>query len=165
MAITRNKKEEIVEKLKQVTSNPAVVFVNFHKLPVALATEIRSTLRQTGIGYFVAKKSLIRRAFDDSKIEGELPSLDGEIAVAFGEDPLAPAKSIYQFQKANADKLKIVGGVFEGKYVDASFMNQLATIPSQEVLYGQLVGMMTWPMRGLVVTLSQIAETKEKINS
>ena len=162
MAISKEKKSEILKKLKdKVVNANTVVFVNFHKLPVALATEIRKKLTGDSIGYMVAKKTLIGMAFKDSKIEGDMPALDGEIALAYGEDQIAPAKSVYDFQKKNAEVISIVGGVFEGKYMDQKSMMAVATIPPKEILYGQFVNIINSPIQGFVMALDQIAKKKE----
>jgi large subunit ribosomal protein L10 len=165
MAITKEKKESIVSKLVGVTKEATgVVFVTFTGLPVILTTEMRKALRDQGVGYFVAKKTLIRRAFGASAITGDLPELPGEIGVVYGADPLVTAKSIYEFQKTNAKKITIIGGVYEGAYASGDYMTALAKVPSREVLYGQFVNMINWPIQSFVMTLSQVASKKEEQN-
>lgn len=162
MAITKEKKVKIVEKLKgEVASAPASVFVNFHGLSVALATELRKKLRGEKVGLMVAKKTLIRRAFADKKIAGEMPELAGEVAIAYGEDAIAPARGVYEFEKANKDLVKILGGVFEGKYLDAALMTEIASIPGREVLLGKLVNILNSPIQRFVMVLDQISKTKQ----
>lgn len=170
MAITKQKKVDIVNKLKdQVLKSDTIVFVNFHGLSVATATEMRNKLRGEGVGYMVAKKSLIRRAFADAGYDGEMPELDGEIAIAYlsdrseDGDVIAPARGVYEYQKKNPEMLRIVGGVFEDKYMDAKAMMSIATIPSREVLLGQFVNVINSPIRGLVMALDAIAKKKEAV--
>jgi large subunit ribosomal protein L10 len=167
MAITREKKVEILTKLKEALGQAkTVVFVNFHGLPVTGATQLRDNLRQDGVGYMVAKKTLIRKAFESQSTEGDMPTLDGEIALAYGlpaqagEDPLLPAKGVYDFHKKNVDVVKIVGGVYEGKFLDARSMIEIATIPSKEVLYAQFVNVINSPIQGFVMALDQIAKAR-----
>jgi large subunit ribosomal protein L10 len=162
MAITKQKKIEIVDKFKMaVSSAVSLVFVNFHGLTVVDSTKLRKALKSKSIGYTVGKKTLIKRALDETKTEGELPSLDGEVAVVYGKDPIEPAREIFAFLKEHKDKMKILGGVFEGKYMDALAMTEIATIPPKEVLYGKLVYMFANPVRGLAIALSEIAKSKE----
>lgn len=164
MAISKDKKVLILNKLKEATEKAnTMVFVNFHALPVNLTTEIRKTLREDGVGYFVAKKTLIKKAFAEKSFGGEMPELPGEIAVAFGEDQIAPAKGIYEYQKKNPELLKIVGGIFEGKFVDSQMMTSIASIPGREVLYGMFVNVINSPIQGLVMALDAIAKKKESI--
>ncbi|MDQ5957895.1 MAG: large subunit ribosomal protein, partial [Patescibacteria group bacterium] len=133
-----------------------------HGLTVAGADELRKNLRQVGAGYSVAKKTLVKMALGDVGIAGELPSLPGEIAIAYSDsDALAPAKSVFDFGKKNPNTVAIVGGVFEGKFMNAESMMEIAKIPGREVLYGQVANMLNWPIQGLVVALDQIALARE----
>lgn len=162
MAISKDKKSEILAKLTAATAEAqTMVFVNFHAVPVTLATEMRQALRQDGVKYFVAKKTLIKKALASKNYEGTLPELDGEIAVAYSADQIAPAKGVYAFQKKNPDLIKIVGGVFENKYLDLAEMTNIATIPSRETLYGMFVNVINSPIQGLVIALDAIAKKRE----
>jgi large subunit ribosomal protein L10 len=161
MAITKNQKQEIVATLKErIKGVASIVFVNFHGLSVALATELRKKLRGQEVGLMVAKKTLIRRAFADEKITGEMPELLGEVALAYGKDQLLPARSVYEFEKANKDLVKILGGVFEGKYVNAAMMTEIASIPGREVLYGKLVNILNSPIQRFVMALNEVSKLK-----
>jgi large subunit ribosomal protein L10 len=159
MAITKNKKKDILEKLKkEVTDKESVVFVNFKGLPVNETAEIRRKLGESNVSYFVAKKTLIKKAFGETKIEGEIPNLDGELALAYANDLIAPAREIYSFQKKYADKINILGGVFENKYFSKSQMEEIAKIPSHHTLKGMFVNVINSPIQGLVLALNAIAE-------
>lgn len=162
MPITKEKKVEVVGKLEKITNEAkSLVFVNFHGLTVTDSTKLRKELKTKKIGYVVAKKTLLKRALGSNKIDGEIPALDGEVALVYGDDPIEPSREIYTFQKDHKDKIKILGGVFEGKFIDALTMTGIATIPSREVLLGQLVGLLASPIRGLAVVLSEIAKSKK----
>lgn len=165
MAISRDKKAQIIEKVKKaINDSKSLVFVNFKGLNVAKATELRRTLQSNNVSYTVAKKSLIKKALDEAKIDGLRPELVGEISLAYSEDLLAPAKGVYDFGKL-APELNIVGGVFDGGYMDKEAMIDIAQIPSREGLYGQLLYMLNWPIMGLAVVLDGVAEDKEKAGS
>ncbi len=162
MAINKQKKIEIVDKLTELMDKAkTMVFVNFHGLTVAGVNTLRKNLRSKDVGYYVAKKTLIKRAFAKSSIAGEFPVLDGEVAVAFSEDPISSAKEIYEFQKKNAEVMKIIGGVFENKYMDGKLMLEIAKIPGREVLLGQFVNVINSPIQGLVIALDALAKKKE----
>lgn len=162
MAINKEKKKEIVAKVKDaMDSADSVVFVNFHGLTVGDTTELRKKLRDEGVGYTVAKKTLIKRVLSESKVEGEVPSLDGELAIAYGKDMIAPARGVYDFQKDHKDNVAILGGIFEGRYMNKEEMMEIATIPSTPVLYGQFVNLINSPIQRFAVVLDQIAKSKE----
>ena len=161
MAKTRDQKKEMVTFLENVSKeSKSVVFVNFTKLLVKDETSLRNKLRENGISYKVVKKTLLKKGFDGSSITGEMPELEGMLAIAYGEDPIAPAREVYDFQKTHKDNVSIVGGVFEGKYMTKEEMMSIATIPSTQVLYGQFVNLINTPIQQFVTALSKIAETK-----
>jgi large subunit ribosomal protein L10 len=161
MAISKQKKGEIVDKLSNaLKSAKSVVFVNFHGLKVSDATELRRALKREGISYAVAKKTLTKRVLDAEKFEGTTPELTGELALAWGEDLVAPARGVYTFQKKFPEGLKILGGVFEGRYMDKREMEGIATIPSTDVLRGMFVNIINSPIQRMAIALSEIAKTK-----
>lgn len=170
MAITKEKKVAIVNKVEDIIKKgESLVFVNFHGLTVAGINELRRRLQAKGMGYYVAKKTLIRRAFDKAKIEGEMPELEGEVAVAYGseneKDLLAPIKEVYDFHKKNTEVMKIIGGVFEGAFASSEKMMTLAKIPAREVLYAQFLNVINSPIQGLVIGLDAIAKKKEEVGA
>jgi large subunit ribosomal protein L10 len=164
MALTKEKKKEIYATLSDaIKKNPSVVFVNFHKLNVAGATELRRALRASGVGYVVAKKTLIKKAFTDAGVvTGEMPALDGEVALAYSTDLIAPAREIYAFQKKFDGAVSLLGGVFEGTYQTKEQSVVLASIPPLKTLYAQFANLINSPIQGFVMALDQIAKGKEK---
>ncbi|MCK5026802.1 MAG: 50S ribosomal protein L10 [Candidatus Pacebacteria bacterium] len=162
MAITKEKKKEIYKKVqKAIKDSESMVFVNFHGLTVSETTELRKGLRSESIGYTVAKKTVIKRALEDSKTKGDIPVLDGELAVAYGEDLIAPARGVNEFKKTHKDSIDILGGIFEGAYMNKEEMLEIATIPVVPVLRGMFVNVINSPIQRFVIALSKIAETKE----
>lgn len=162
MAKTREQKSAHLNELLDVAKNSqSVVFVSFDKLPVKDETSLRSTLTKNSVNYKVAKKTLLKKAFAESSVQGTIPELKGMVAVAYGSDLIAPAREVYTFQKELAEKLQIVGGVFEGKYMTQDEMMSIATIPSTPVLYAQLLAMFNAPIQGFASVLHQYAQKKE----
>lgn len=162
MAITKAKKEDIVENLAAAFAEAtSVVFVKFGKLSVFDTSAMRKALKADGTKYFVAKKSLIKRALTDRGYAGTMPDMPGEIAVAWGaDDQTAPARGIWEHGKKHKDALSIVGGVFEGLFADAAKMQAIATIPPVPVLRGMFVNVINSPIQGLVIALDKIREKK-----
>ncbi|HRY62603.1 MAG TPA: 50S ribosomal protein L10 [Candidatus Paceibacterota bacterium] len=157
MAITLQKKKEIIESLNDKLKDAgSAVIVGFKGLKIADITPLRKTLRDGGVSFSVAKKTLFKRAFNDVKIEGNLPPMDGQVALAIGKDPIAPAKSIAEAQKKYKDAVYILGGVLEGKFMSAAEMIALSKIPGREVLLSQLLNVMQSPIQGFVGTLNAV---------
>lgn len=161
MAITKKKKEEILETLKKgFDSSHSIVFINFKGLLVSEVTELRKALRDNGISYFVSKKTLTKKVLNEKGYKGEMPELSGELAVAFGEDLIAPAREVFEFQKKFKNKLSILGGVFESEYKDADAMKAIATIPTREVLLSQIAFLLKSPMQRIAIAVNEVAKKK-----
>ena len=161
MAISRAKKGEIVDKLKGALKGAkSLVFVNFHGLKVSEASAMRRALKGEGISYAVTKKTLTKRVLAEEKFTGVQPELTGELAVAWSEDSIAPARGVYGFQKKFPEGLKILGGVFEGKYMSQTEMEGIAMIPTLDVLRGKFVNIINSPIQRFAIALNQIAQTK-----
>jgi large subunit ribosomal protein L10 len=94
------------------------------------------------------------------KAEGVLPELPGEVAIAYSEDEIGPAREIYNFGKTHKGLLNILGGIFEGKFVNGAHMMEIATIPSREVLLSKIAFLLKSPMQGLAIAVSEVAKKK-----
>lgn len=161
MALKKQKKVEIVSDLEGALKDAqSAVFVKFDKLTVADANALRRSLQKSDVGYSVAKKTLLKRALESKKVEGEMPELAGQIACAYGTDLLAPAREVYNFQKTHKENISIVGGIFEGKYMDKVQMESIATIPPREVLLAQIAFLLKSPMQRLAIALNQVSLKK-----
>lgn len=163
MAKTKAEKGVIIDKLEDAFKTGASsVFVHFTKVTVAEESAMRRALRTDGVSYFVAKKTLMRRALEKLGHAHETLPLEGEVAVAYGggEDSTIAARLVHEFGKKLTDKLTILGGIFEGKLVDGAKMQEIATIPSMQVLRGMFVNVINSPIQGLAIALNAIAQKK-----
>lgn len=166
MAKTRQQKEVILARLRDEAGSAASsVFVHFTGIRVADEQKLRAQLKQEGIRYFVAKKSLIGKALGEAGIEGQLPELEGEVAIAYNDaagDPTGPARGVHAIGKmVGADKFSIIGGVFEKRFLNKAEMTEIATIPPMLVLRGMFANVINSPIQGLAVALNAIATKKE----
>jgi large subunit ribosomal protein L10 len=162
MAITKEKKVDIVEKLTSALENAvSVVFVHFKGLSVGDTSLMRKTLKEEGVQYFVAKKTLLKRALTSKGYTGEIPDLSGEIAIAWSNnDVTSAARGVYEHGKKHKGAVSIMGGVFEGSYLNAVAMTSIATIPPVPVLRGMFVNVINSPIQGFVIALNALAEKK-----
>lgn len=162
MALTKKEKSEVFATFQKIVADASsMVFLHISGISVNDTNELRSQLRSQGGGYKVAKKTLLRKALSESPIAGTLPELaGGELAVAYASDLIAPAREVFQFKKKFNDAITVVGGVFEGKYIDATEAKAIAEIPAPQVLRGMFVNVINSPIQGLVVALDKIAEKK-----
>lgn len=161
MAITKDKKAEIVAKVSDIAKGAkTLVFAHFKGLSVADQTEMRKALRAQGVGYTVAKKTLLRRGLESAGYEGQAPELEGEIAMVYGDDELAPARELSVFTKKFGETLSFAGGVFGGKYVDKAGIMAIAAIPGIETLKAMFAQVINSPRSRFAIVLSEVAKTK-----
>ena len=146
-----------------IKDSKSVVFVNFHGLKVHDETSLRRDLRNQGVGYKISRKTLLARALKD-KAEGVIPELPGEVAIAYSVDEIASPREIYNFGKTHKGFLNILGGIFEGKFVDAVKMTEIATIPSREVLLSKIAFLLKSPMQRLAIAVNEVSKTKVSSN-
>lgn len=165
MAKTREQKGAIVNALADVFKKGiSTVFVHFTKLTVADESKMRRALRSSGVTYTVARKTLIKRALQSAGLDAKGAELPGEIAVAVdtaSNDATTAARLIHEFAKSlGGGKLSIVGGIFEGRIVEKSVMENIATIPSMQVLRGMFANIVNSPRARFAVALGEVAKTK-----
>lgn len=161
MPITLDKKKSLVAGLdKALKGANSVVFVKFDKLTVADGNELRRSLQKEEVGYQVAKKTLLKRALSGHSIEGSIPEIPGQVAIAYSTDLLAGPREVFEFQKKHKENISIVGGVFEGKYMNADEMMSIATIPPLQTLRGMFVNLINSPIQRFAVAMNAIAEKR-----
>ena len=79
----------------------------------------------------------------------------GPLAYGISDDPVAAAKVLHTYAKAN-DKLVIKGGMLPNQMMTAKEIGSLATLPSREELLAKLLGTMQAPVAKFVQTLNEV---------
>lgn len=166
MPITRTKKEEVVAKVKDVLGRAkSLLIVRFHGLGVSKTNALRKKFRAEDTEYFVVKKSLLEKACEQAGLD--VPrGLEGEVAIAASmSDELAAFKIAAEFAKKEKEALKLIGGFFEGKLLDAETAVRLGSIPGREALLAQLMSVIQGNTRKFVVLLDQIGQSRRAIEN
>lgn len=176
MAITKEKKQEIVKELRdKLAKSKSVVFIRNDGITVADITKLKKELRAQQVEIKVAKKTLIEKVWKDLQFP-TLPQnvLEGPVALVMAyENEMSGAKLLKTFMKEN-EKVSFSGGVFEGKLYDKAGVATIASLPSKEELMAKLLGSLQSPLygfhhalqyhlRGLVVVLSTLAKKKQTV--
>ena len=156
-------KAPIIDEIKgYVEKASAAVLVDYRGLTVEEDTRLRKALREAGVVYKVYKNTYLKRAFEGTDFAQLNGHLEGPTAIAFGlEDATAPARIIAEFAK-KAPKLEFKAGVVEGVYYDVKGIEQVALIPSRDVLISKLLGSLQSPIANLARVIKQIAEKNEE---
>ncbi len=141
----RSQKAESVASLNAVFNAAGVVVVTRNLgLSVAQSTQLRTKIRDAGASYKVAKNRLAKLAIVDTNYAGIGDLLSGPTALASSEDPVAAAKAVVEFAKAN-DKIEIVGGAMGTQVLTPEGVQALASLPSLDELRAKLIGLVQAP--------------------
>lgn len=164
MALTKKQKTKQIDSLKgNISKQKSVIFVDFSKVASKDLFSLRKNLKEAGCNLKIAKKTLVRIAFGQSnisywnKIKSSIP---GQLALVFGiEDEIAPARIANTFAKTQ-ENFKILGGIFESRFIGKEKVLELASIPPRNELLGRLVGSIYSPVSRFVRVLDKIKENK-----
>ncbi len=139
-----------------IEASDAVFAVDYRGLSVAQAAELRAKLRDAEASLKVVKNSLTERAAEQAGAEALKPLLTGPTALAFVRGDVAvAAKAIADFARLTS-LLPFKGGLLGAEALAAEDVVAISRLPSREVLYGQLAGVVASPVSGLVRTLSAL---------
>jgi len=146
----------IAEIATHIDESEAIFAVDYRGITVAQVAELRSKLREADATFKVVKNSLTERAADQVGAEPLKEYLSGPTALTFvrGDVALA-AKAVADYARAT-QLLPFKGGLMGGEEIGVEQIRSLSRLPSREVLYGQLVGIVASPVSGLVRTLNAL---------
>jgi large subunit ribosomal protein L10 len=151
---TAQKAEAIDEIADSLQRAQLAVLTDYRGLRVGDLQTLRSTLRPFGAEFHIAKNTLTRIAAERIGIEGLEPLLEGPLALLLAfDDVVGPSKAITDFARTSRI-LTVKAGVLNNRVIAAGDIEALASMPSREVLYGKLLGMMASPMARTVGVLS-----------
>ena len=141
----------VAEIAEQIKESEAVFAIDYRGITVAQVAELRGRLREADATFRVVKNTLTERAADKADAEALKALLEGPTALTFVRgDAAAAAKAIADFQKSSGgDLLPFKGGMMNGDALDAAQITAISKLPSRQVLYGQLVGVVAAPITGL----------------
>src|SRR5436190_12709461 len=150
------KSAAIAEIAAQIEESQAIFAVDYRGISVPQVAELRGRLREADASFKVVKNSLTERAADASGAETLKELLIGPTALTFVRgDAATAAKAIADYGRTT-QLLPFKGGLMDGSPLDVEQIRSLSRLPSRDVLYGQLVGVVSSPVTGLVRTLGAL---------
>ena len=153
----RSEKKEFVQKLKdEVDTSSTVIVAHYSGLTVKEAEQLRSEMRNNGAKFKVTKNRLTKLALEQTKFKDIADLFSGPTAIAYSEDPVAPAKVAVNFEK-KLEKFKIIGGGYDGDQIDLQKINFLATLPSIDELRGRIIGLISAPAQKIASIVKEPA--------
>ncbi len=162
----------VAEIAEQIKESDAIFAVDYRGISVTQVAELRGKLRDADATFRVVKNTLTERAADAAEVEALKELLTGPTALTFVRgDAATAAKAISTFNK-ETDLLAFKGGIMDGETLEVGQIQAIAKLPSRQVLYGQLVGIVAAPITGLArslggllgglaIALGQVQEKKQ----
>ena len=154
-------KQTVIDEIKERAQNAkTIVLFDYRGITDSEAKELRCKLRESNSDYKVYKNTLMARAFNDLGMDLS-EGLTGPSAFAYGEDQVAPIKTLSDFAKEHpALVLKV--GIVDGEKADQAKLAEYATLPSREGLLTMLAGGMIGLGKDLSICLDLYSQQKEE---
>jgi large subunit ribosomal protein L10 len=147
----KQKKEQVVAELVERLKASDTLFVaDYRGLDMTAIDEVRTALLKHGARFSVVKNTLTKRAAEEAGVSDLVEFLDGPTAIAFvgDADMVAVAKALSDSAK-QTKVLALKGGILEGTRMSAEEIQRLASLPSPEVLRGQVLGAIVAPLNAI----------------
>jgi large subunit ribosomal protein L10 len=156
VALNREAKAAVIDEVAaQVAGAQSIVVAEYRGLDVANITDLRKKARGAGVYLRVLKNTLARRAVAGTPFEMLADKLVGPLIYGISKDPVAAAKVMQDFAKAN-DVFVIKAGAMPSYLMDAAGVKALASLPSRDELLSTLLGTMQAPVTKFVRTLNEV---------
>ena len=146
----------IAEIAAHIDKSQAILAVDYRGISVPQVAELRANLRDADATFKVVKNSLTERAADEAGVATLKEFLTGPTALTFIRGDVATAAKAIADYSRTTQLLPFKGGLMGGAALDVDQLQALSRLPSREVLYGRLVGVVASPVSGLVRTLSAL---------
>lgn len=157
----KKQKQLIIDEIKgKLEGAQSAVLIDYMGITVAEADEMRRALREADVDYSVYKNTLMKRAVAGTEFEPLTEAMSGPSAIAISkDDATAPARVLKEAIK-KTNKMEFKAGIVEGTFYDKDGIQQIADIPSREVLLAKFLGSIQSPIGAFVRTLAAIADEK-----
>lgn len=154
MALTKEKKQEVVEEVKNLLdSSKMTVLAAYKGTSVKAMQQLRHDARNSGTSVKVFKNRLVIKALEanDKFSDIDMKNFKGQLLYAFNsEDEVAPAQVLFNFNKLSGT-IEFVGAISaDGRFIEAEEVKNLATLPSKEQLRAMVTGTLQGPISGFV---------------
>lgn len=155
MAISKQKKEELVAEYTELLNQSNAVFLTeYTGLDVRQMQDLRSEVRKAEGSYRVTKNTLLLLALEKSGKPIPTDLLTGQLATGFAlQEVPALAKTLSEFAK-DQEQFAIKGGILGDKLLTAEQVEELAKLPSLDELRAKIIGLIQAPAINIVSTVN-----------
>lgn len=158
MALTQDKKKEIVDEISQLLADSKMTVVAAYQgTPVKAMQALRRQGRDNGTTLKVVKNRLVIKAIrsQNGMKDTDTSALNGMLLYAFNaSDEVAPAQVLNDFAKKQPT-IQFVGAFSpEGEFFGPDQVKALAALPSKNELIAQVIATLTSPVNDVMSGLA-----------
>ena len=157
MKTKEQKKEAIEEGRRKLASSGSAIFTDFSGTKVEAIRSLKKSLRESGAEFGVVKKRLLRLILQEKGIDLDPTKFESQVGTVFAKDDISSvAGTVYRFSQ-EAGNFQILGGLdlAKNQVFDAETVRAIGQLPSREVLLGQVLGVLTAPLRMFMYILQE----------
>ena len=156
MPLTLEAKKAVVGEVHGIARSAySLVAAEYRGMSVAEMSDLRAQAKQARVYLRVVRNTLARRALENTDFECTSERLSGPLILAFSqEEPGAAARVVKDFARSN-DNLVVRFLAFDGKMLEASEIDVLATLPTREEALARLISVLLAPLSKLARTLAE----------
>ena len=141
----RSEKNDFVNNMKdEISNSSSIIVAHYSGLSVLETEDLRKEMRENGAKFKVTKNRLTKLALSDTQFKDIADLFSGPTAIAYSDDPIAPAKVAVSFEKKYSN-FKIIGGGYDGEKIDKDKINFLATLPSLDGIRAKVISLILSP--------------------
>ncbi|MBV8774306.1 MAG: 50S ribosomal protein L10 [Deltaproteobacteria bacterium] len=154
--MNKEEKSAIVAELAESLARASIaVITEYSGIKAGESDDMRRRFRTAQGEFRVAKNTLVRLAIKDTKFEALGSNLGGSVGLMISyADPVEMAKTIISLRELGG-RLKVRGGVLDGKPLTPEEISTLAALPAREVVMAQLLGLLQAPATRLARLLNE----------
>jgi len=145
------------EVISAADKSSALFLAHYSGMTVEELTALRRELKAVQADFHVVKNTIAHKAFEGRNEEVISPLLKGQTGFVFAYGDVAAAAKVFSESSKKFEKLTPIGGYMEKTLLTPAAIDQLASLPSREVLIGRIVGSLVAPHRGLLGVLNGVS--------
>ena len=151
----RSEKNDFVNNMKdEISNSSSIIVAHYSGLSVLETEDLRKEMRENGAKFKVTKNRLTKLALSDTQFKDIADLFSGPTAIAYSDDPIAPAKVAVSFEKKYSN-FKIIGGGYDGEKIDKDKINFLATLPSLDGIRAKVISLILSPAQNIAAVVNE----------
>lgn len=156
--VLEQKKQIVAELADRIQGSVAGIIVDYKGISVEDDTKLRKELREADVKYTVVKNTLIKRAAEQAGLEGLDDVLNGTSAIATSENDYVAAARILQKFADSHKSFTVKTGYLDNKVISLEMVQNLAKLPSREVLLANVLGAFNAPIASFARAVQAIVD-------